>query len=299
MKLAVGVFIIFFSLLFGSIVYIILDKKGTFEEKFHFHFYTESASSFYTGMPLYFSGFQIGEISNIALTENGKVHVTFEVKQQNHKWICEDTILMLEKPLIGSPSIDVKTSLGYGELEPESILTIIVRDDINDMIKNIDPILSEVETIVSSVNTITTRLADEDGNLHVAVRNLRLFTDKLAHDDSLLTTVTGKKESAEALQKSLDQVVLITEELHAMVKNVNSDIVKPSGGLVKDVETILKDIQQKLAALDGTVKAIGGYDKDLTAIKEEIRLGINKTNQMVEKIDAMLLDKTDKEVTLP
>ncbi len=299
MKFAVGIFIIFFSLLLGGIVYVILDKKGVFEEKVHFHFYTDSASSFYTGMPLYFSGFQVGEINNIDLTDNGKVHVSFEVSQENHKWVCEDTILMLEKPLIGSPSIDVKTSLGYGKLEPDSIVTIIIRDDINDMISNIEPIVSEIETIVSSINTITYKLADEKGDLAVAVKNLRIFTDRLATNDSLMTTITGKEESAEALQKSLDQVVLITEALHKTIENVNKDVVKPSGALVKDVEAILKDVQQKLKDIDGTVKAIGGYDKDLTAIKEEIRLGINKTNQMVEKIDAMLLDKTDKEVQLP
>lgn len=306
MKFAVGIFVIFFTLLFAGIVYIILDKKGAFEEKYAFHFYTESAGSFHIGMPVHYSGFEIGQISDIELTENGKVHAIFEIKKSNHKWICEDTMLMLDKPLIGSPTIDVMTSLGYPELAPESIVSIIVRDDINDMITNVEPIINELETIVTSINTITSKMADDKGDLALTVKNMRVFTERLATNEALLTTITGEEESAAILRLALNdaaemskQMRMMTAELNAIMQELHNDIITPSTASMKQVDLILQDIQNKLSALDGTVKAIGSYDTTILDLKDEIRLGISKTNQMVEKIDALLQEKQRDEVELP
>lgn len=306
MKLYVGIFVLFFTLLFAGMVYLILDKKGVFEEKYTFHVYTESADAFHVGMPLLYSGFEIGQISDIELTENGKVHLMFEVKQSNHKWICEDTLLMLEKPLIGSTKIDVMSSLEYPLLKPDSIVSIIIRDDINDMITNVEPIINELETIVSSINSVTSALADEEGDLSVSMKNLRVFSERLGSNKALLTTITGEEKSAEVLRTALQDAALMTkemrnvaEEFNAITKTLHNDVVQPSSASLKVIDAILRDIQQKLVAVDGTVKAIGSYDETILELKDEIRLGISKTNQMVEKIDALLQQKQRDEVELP
>jgi len=44
---------------------------------------------------------------------------------------------------------------------------------------------------------------------------------------------------------------------------------------------------------------VGGYDKDLGAIKEQIEVGLDKTNKVMDKVDALLNNNKKSEVTLP
>ncbi len=102
-----------------------MDKKGFFDDHINFFFTTSNASSFFVGMPINFSGFEIGAITHLELTDKGEVKITFRIQERHHKWICEDTLLMLEKPLIGSPTITAITSLGYKELKKALSLKLL------------------------------------------------------------------------------------------------------------------------------------------------------------------------------
>ena len=306
MKLAVGLFVIIFTVLFSLFVSVILEKKGVFEEKLSFNFYTESAESFHIGMALRFSGFEIGSISDISLTEDGQVHVVFEVKQSNRKWICEDTLLMLDKPLIGSPTIDVLSSLGYPPLAQGSTLNIIVRDDINDIVTNFEPLVEELQSIVTSVNIIAAKFSAEDSDLFVTMHNMRRFSENLNSNEALLTTITGDEESTELFKTALTdtasaikQVNALTERLGSMMEELRSEITTPSGDALELLEQILRDVKKKLDTLDGTVNAVGSYDTDLVKLKDDIRLGLEKTNLLVEKIDRILEGQESAEVELP
>jgi ABC-type transporter Mla subunit MlaD len=101
-KLAVGVFVITLFITIITFLYLVLEDKGTFNKRYNYHFTTDSASFFSVGMPLKFSGFDIGVIDDISLNNDGTVYMTFSVDENNRKWITEGTVLMIIKPLIGS-----------------------------------------------------------------------------------------------------------------------------------------------------------------------------------------------------
>ena len=44
--------------------------------------------------------------------------------------------------------------------------------------------------------------------------------------------------------------------------------------LIKELNTIAKDIETKLKSLDGVVNSIGSSDKDIVSIKNQIKVGI-------------------------
>lgn len=306
MKLAVGLFVITFTLLFALLIYVVLEKKGVFEEKLLFDFYTQSAESFYIGMPLRFSGFEVGAISDIALTEEGRVHVTFEIKQSNRKWICEDTLLMLDKPLIGSPTIDVLSSLAYPTLAAGSTLNIIVRDDINDIITNVEPVVNDLQSIVTSVNTLTARISADDSDLFATINNLKRFSANLAGNKALLTTITGDEKSTEQFKTALGDTAATVKEVNALVRkmeaitrSLDEKIITPASNTIEQVNPILHDVKRKLDMLEGTVSAIGSYDTDLLELKDDIRYGIEKTNGLIEKIDAIIEGQHSPEIKLP
>ncbi len=299
MKFAVGIFVIVLSFLFFALAYVILEKKGVFDDKISFNFYTQSAESIHIGMPVRYSGFEIGTINNIRLTEEGRVHVIFTIKKEHAKWIRENTVLRLEKPLIGSPTIDVLTTLEKPELESGSTLSIIVQDDINDIINKIEPVVKDLQNIVISMSRMTEELASEDGGLFIALENIKNYSGKLIEDNALLTTLTGDPAATESLKNTLTEAEATIQEINTMAEELHRNVVTPSGQTMEQIDAILKDITRKLETLEGTVDAIGSYDQDLIELKGDIRAGVQKTTNLIDRVNAMLGEEQHREVPLP
>lgn len=299
MKLAVGVFVLALFLALFMSLYFLLKEKGTFEKRYSYHFSTESASSFNVGMPLKISGFSIGVIDDIALNDDGTVFMTFSVSEANKKWLRKDSVLMLNKPLIGSPHIELYSAIGNEPLEAGETLMIVLSDDINDMITKLEPAVNKMINIINSIDSITSYIAREDSELMKTLKNIEKLTSNLANDKSLLTTITGDQNSTQSLIHALNETAKITQDLSRITSSLDSDIVDPSSSAIKELDAIMKDVKQKLDALDATVKAVGSYDTEILEIKEQLSAGLQKSNQIMDKVDALMQDKKNSEVTLP
>lgn len=306
MKLYVGIFVTLLGLSVVSLFYIIMDKKGYFDDYATFYFKTNNATFFFVGMPVNYSGFEIGTITKLELTPEGEVKVDFKVKESDHKWICRGTFLMLEKPLIGIPTISVKTSLGNPKEKNGSELKIIIRDDINDVILNIQPTLTELQQVIHSVNLLTANLASKEGSFEKSMDNMERFSAKLANDQGLLTTVTGDPVAAKALTASLVQSKQIITDVHSLsieisdlLKSLQHQVIAPTGQSMKTANEIFVDIKRKLDTLDKAVTVLGSSDKDLMLLKKELHINLDKTHQLLEKVDAVMMDKHDSTVVLP
>ncbi len=306
MKLAVGTFVIVLVSILIFFFYLILKEKGAFETRYSYNFYAPSAALFKVGMPLQYSGFDIGTIDNIELTDKGNVHLTFSVSKENSKWICNYSMLLLVKPLIGSPHVEIITTVGNSPLKPNSTLQLIESDDINDMITKLQPAITKMIAIIDNVEKMTSAFSQENGALNQSMENIQVLTGRFAQNKALLTSITGDQGSTDALidslnetQKTMQQVHEISAKLDGLIGGLDANMVKPSNEALNNINLIMKDVQKKLQALDGTVNAVGAYDKDLGAIKEQIEVGLDKTNKVMDKVDALLNNNKKSEVTLP
>ena len=306
MKLLVGIFVTLLVLSIIATFSIVLEKKGFFQDKVSFYFITDDAGTFYVGMPLNVSGFEVGTISERILMENGEVKVVFKVSKTNHKWICKDTLLMLDKPLIGSPTIQILTSLAYDKLAENEKLEIIIRDDINDIIVNLQPIMDELQDIIHSIHTITYSLSSKDGAFEKSLANIEKLTSKLVSDDSLLTSLTGdesvNKEIKRTFQQSneiLANLTELTKALNGMLDNVQKELISPAGDSLKSLNSIFKDVEKKLSKLDGTINTLGTYDKELLTLKKELHINLDKTQSLLEKVDMLLNSENSATSELP
>lgn len=299
MKLAVGIFVITFFIGVSTFLYFLLDEKGTFDKRYSYKFKAYSAESFSVGMPLKLSGFTIGMIDEIKLQDDTSVIVTFSVDQDNRKWIAKNSVLNVKKPLIGSSYLIIYSAIGNELLEENSMLEVIVSDDINDMIAKLEPVVNKIINIIDSIDKITTYIAREDSEIRHTLENIEKFSDNLAKNDALLTTVTGDERATQSLVNSLESTAKIMQDIQNMTSGLKSKIIDPTSSTIKEIEIIMKDIKQKLDALDSTVKTVGGFDKDLEILKEQITAGLSKSNEMMDKIDAMLQDEKATEVILP
>ncbi len=306
MKFSVGLFVItLFVLLFG-VVYFILKDKGVFEDRYTYHFTAYSAEYFDIGMPLKFSGFNIGVIDDISLKDDGSVYVSFSVNKSNRKWVSEGSVLMSIIPLIGQAHIELYTSLGTPPLKDGSSLEILSSDSINDLIQSLTPVVKKALNILDNINIITSDLAKEDSEFKQILKNLNKFSAKLANSDSILTSVTGDKKSTKNIVASLNETIKvmkdikkITNDIAKITSSLDEAIVNPASSSLKELDLIMKDIKKKLDTIDGTVNSIGAYDKELIEIKDQISVGIVKSNQIIDKVDKIISDEVSEEIILP
>ncbi len=299
MKFAVGIFVIVLFISIVSFAYLLMEEKGAFEKRYKYHFITESAAAFSIGMPLKFSGFNIGAIEEIELQDNAKVYMTFSVNEKNRKWITQDSVLLVRKPLIGSPHIELYSPIGNPILEKDSKLDIYMSDDINDMISKLEPVVERLINIIDSVDKITTYIAKEDSPLKNTLKNLETFSGKLAKNDSLLTSVTGDPKATKDLVDSLSSLSSMMNEINNVSKRVDKDILDPTVLTIKEVHLITKDIREKLQTLNGVVNSVGAMDKDVGTLKDQVSLTLEKSNDLMDKIDSFMADENVNKVELP
>lgn len=299
MKIAVGIFLLTLIIVLSTIIYIVLEKKGAFAQKYQFHFISKTAEAFNVGMPIYYSGFEVGRIVHIELDKKALVDVYFEVNEENRKWICEDSLLLLTKPLIGAAKVEILTSLSYPKLQPNAEVSIVFLDSIDDIISNVKPVLDEVQAIMISVNTITTELAKKDGDLFKTLANFEQVSHKLAQAPSLLNSITGDDESTKLIKASLKETNEAMAQINVMLKTVQNNVLIPSKSSMKSINMILEDVRLKLKSLDGLVDETGAMSDDLKQIKESIELSIESSNQLILKIDSILGGSDNQEVQLP
>ncbi|MFT5661955.1 MAG: phospholipid/cholesterol/gamma-HCH transport system substrate-binding protein [Sulfurimonas sp.] len=305
-KFSVGLFIISIFLILFVFLFLFFKEKGIFETRYSYNFTTDSAEYFTVGMPLKYSGFKIGAIDDISLKDDGFVFMTFSVAQSNQKWMNEGSVLMIIKPLLGSPHIELFSSIGTPPLKDGDSMIMLFSDNINDLIVKLQPLIDKVVDILHNVHTITSSIANQDSDFKETLKNLNKFTAKLANDDSLLTTATGDKEATKKIIESIHQTTTIMKNIQSITKNLSEitssldqDIIDPASSSIEEVNFILKDIKNKLQALDSTVNSIGTFDTELIEIKEQILVGVQKSNQIMDKVDSLMQNEKSEKVELP
>lgn len=299
MKLAVGIFVIVLVFSLSAFTIFLLDAKGVFEKQYRYYFVTESAASFSIGMPLKFSGFAIGHIDDIELKDDGEVLIHFAVTEENRKWINDYTYLMLKKPLIGSAHIEVYATSEKEYLEVESRLPILITDDINDLVTKFEPVVDKLLNIIENIETMTDTLSSQDSSFNKTIQNLEVFSEKLAKNDALLTTVTGDKKATQNMVNSVNELNEILKNINGATKGLKSDIIEPTSISIKEFYLILHDLNQKLKTLEPLVQNLGESGTDLKAMRQSIKHTIEKTDALMEKVDALLQDKSKDKVELP
>ena len=305
-KLKVGIFILLLLINVVGVVSYIFIKKGTFEKRYNYNLIVYSAQALTVGMPVKVSGFTIGRVDSIKLQDNGAVKLTFSVDKQNQKWVAKESLLMIRKPIIGSTYIILYSAIGNETLKEGTTLKHIVSNDINDLVLKLEPIVLKMGKIVNSIDKITTYLAKDDSELMKIIKNIEQFSSTLAQNKSLLTSLTGDEKATDSFIKSINKLYSLINNfnkvgsnLNKTSANLNKDVMPLLKEFIKELNFIAKDIETKLKSLDSVINKVSSSDKDIVSIKKQIKTGISKTNQIIEKVDNLFLNEKNEKVVLP
>ncbi len=278
LELKVGIFVTSIICLILLSVVFIAYKKGAFEETYELRLSSVSGDGIAEGMPVVFSGFEVGKITKMELTDTGVVLLHVKIPSKHKKWMNESSDFILNKPLVGSPKIIIKTAnLQAKPIGKDKIPQLKTVDGINEAIARVQPVLERVEGIVKNIEQITGTMSDKK---------------------SLVAMATGKNESGDDLAHILKKTAELSDSIHKIVDKTDENLYGDNG-LAKELKSSLKKLDDILKNASKISADAAASTTDLVSLRTEIDLAVKNANSIMNEIDSKIPFKAKKEMKLP
>ena len=189
-------------------------RQDLFTPKTRVHFVSDTGQDLNVGMAVKLSGFDIGKVERLALTENARVRVTLAIKSQYMKWIRTDSrARLLKEGVIGAniievtPGTDVTAQLAENSeimFDRERGLSAVV----DRLYAEIVPILNDLKRVVHNADVLMAGLPQTREKLDVvldsAARNFKNL-EKITASDLPAISRSGR-ETVESAKKVVDSL---------------------------------------------------------------------------------------------
>ena len=308
----VGLFAATSLLLAGAFVVYLLHARGFFEDTFHLQLAAASADGVAAGVPVVFSGIEIGRVTTLGLNEEGGIIIHATFFERNAKWLRENSSFTLDKPIVGGAKIRVDSPDLDAPALPDDATVLLLTSDIS---KELPALVERVKAVLDNVEYLTRK----DGEINATLANVKTVTGRMTGEYGMLESILGSPEKARAVTDSLDKTRALIGKLDGLVVKVdgmagNADqwLFAPDGVAEQTRESLaqirlmLNDAQSSLKKADAMMTNaveisadVKEGTQDIAALRSEIDDAVRKANALVNEINKMWPFARDPEVKLP
>ncbi|MHB1186392.1 MlaD family protein [Thiobacillus sp.] len=308
----VGLFAAASLLLAGIFIVYLLHARGFFEKTFHLQLAAASADGVAPGVPVVFSGIEIGRVTTLGLNDSGGIIIHTEFLGRNAKWLKENSTFTLDKPFVGGAKIRVDSPDLDAPALPDNATMLLLTSDIS---KEIPALVERVKAILDNVEHLTRK----DGEINATLANVKTVTGRMTGEYGMLESILGSPEKARVVTDSLDKTRALITRLDGLALKMDGMAAKTDqwlfaqGGVAEQtreslvqVRLMLNDAQSSLKKADALMTnavAISADVKegtqDIAALRAEIDDAVRKASALVNEINKKWPFARDPEVKLP
>ncbi len=308
----VGLFAAASLLLAGAFVVYLLHARGFFEDTFHLQLAAASADGVAAGVPVVFSGIEIGRVTTLGLNEEGGIIIHATFFERNAKWLRENSTFTLDKPIVGGAKIRVDSPDLDAPALPDNATVLLLTSDIS---KELPALVERVKAVLDNVEHLTRK----DGEINATLANLQTVTGRMTGEYGMLESILGSPEKARAVTDSLDKTRALINRLDSLALKVDGMAVKADQWLfapdgvaeqthesLAQIRLMLNDAQSSLKKADAMMTnavAISADVKegtqDIATLRAEVDDAVRKASALVNEINKKWPFKRDPEVKLP
>jgi len=308
----VGLLAVASLLLAGIFIVYLLHARGFFEKTFHLQLAAASADGVAPGVPVVFSGIEIGRVTTLGLNDSGGIVIHTEFLERNARWLKENSTFTLDKPIVGGAKIRVDSPDLNAPALPDNSTMLLLTSDIS---KEIPALVERVKSILDNVEHLTRK----DGEINATLANVKTVTGRMTGEYGMLEGVLGSPEKARAVTDSLEKTrALITKldglalRMDGMAAKTDEWLFAPKGVAehtresLAQVRLMLNDAQSSLKKADALMSNaveisanVKDGTQDIAALRAEIDDAVRKTNALVNEINKKWPFARDPEVKLP
>jgi phospholipid/cholesterol/gamma-HCH transport system substrate-binding protein len=308
----VGLFTAASLLLAGIFIVYLLHARGFFEDTFHLQLAAASADGVAPGVPVVFSGIEIGRVTTLGLNDSGGIIIRTEFLERNAKWLKENSTFTLDKPLVGGAKIRVESPDLDAPALPDNSTMLLLTSDVS---KEIPVLVERVKAILDNVEHLTRK----DGEINAALANVQTVTARMAGEYGMLESLLGSPEKARAVTDSLDKTRALITKLDSLALKMDGMAGKADQWLfaqdgvaeqtresLAQVRLMLNDAQSSLKKADALMSNavdisadVKGGTQDIATLRAEIDDAVRKASALVNELNKKWPFKRDPEVKLP
>ena len=268
--------IVMVMLMLGSLVYV-MYARGVFESTQRVVLIADDSEGVIVGMDLTFSGFPIGRVQRVELSDEGKARIIIEVAREDAKWLRTSSVFTMERSMVGSTHLHVYTGVLADPPLPDGAVRAVL---IGNAAAEIPQLVNTVRGLVENLQNMT----KPDSSLNMSLGNLQTVTQNLTGPYGALSVVLGSEAHAKKVISTLD------ESKAAMIQ----------------VNTILGEVRTSLKGVDAVLveaQAVGANARvattDLAALREQVEMNLRKVEHLVDEINRKWPLARDTEIKLP
>jgi phospholipid/cholesterol/gamma-HCH transport system substrate-binding protein len=301
--------VLFLALLvLGSFLYL-LYARGAFESTQKLILVADDSDGVVVGMDLTFSGFPIGRVSRIELSNDGKARMIAEVSSDDAHWLRSSSIFTLEKGIVGGSRLRAFSGiLSDPPLKDGETRPLLVGDAAGE----IPRVLAAVKELAQNLANLTA----SGSALDTAMQNVQGVTGKLNGPGGALGLVAGDEKSARQLLDRINAVLSSVDQashkVDSLVANTDQRIYGKDGlmqdtqATVVQMNALLADARNSLKKMDAVLveaQAVGANARvataDLGTLRADVESNLRRVEQLVNEINRKWPFKHETEIKLP
>jgi len=235
----VGVFVLSALGLMLFLLFTLVKNQNLFEEYFTLYGRLNSAEGLSTETSVQVSGFKVGHVSAIEITDNNDILVTLRIYKKHHRLIRTDSVMRissLSATVFGNSVIDISLGSSYKPLikdgttvqiqesisvdtvisEAAATLKIVTRmvDDVSGIIRAVHP--ENIESILRNINATT-------ANVNRTTADMSAMTAHIREGKGPVGEVVYGEAAQQKIRNGLENLRYGTESLKQMMQQLNND----------------------------------------------------------------------------
>ena len=319
LELKVGLLLALTLLLMVGLALASLYAKGVFDKRTSAILTAENVDGVEAGMPIYFSGFPIGKVEEMSLTEEGKVRIVAGIDSSQTKWLRHNSQFVLERSLLGSarlraytadfkepPFVDGSLHPLIGGEEPSNISALKQRlQNILDNVAAMTASDAHINRTLGHVETLSERMTGEYGLLQGALgspEKAREVVQIIEKTNALMTQVNGMSLKVDGMLSQADKHIFAAD---GMLDHGRQSAAKVNALLgdvrdsLKKADAILASAQAASANVAAITHDVKGATTDIGQLRVEIDDSVRKVNHLINEINKKWPFARDVEIKTP
>lgn len=302
----------------GAVAYL-MYARGAFERTQQLVLIADDSEGVVVGMDMTFSGFPIGRVGRIELSDDGNARIIVNVPRKDAHWLRTSSVFTMENGLVGGPRFRAFSGVLTDPPLPDGAERRVLR---GDAAAEIPKMIASVRDLVTNMSALTA----SDAPLGASLNSLKAAAQRLNGPGGALGVLLGSEAEARKLALALDRTNTLLARLDGlvvkadgiavktdgMVSKADSQVFGPGGVMTETRATVvqlnglLADTRASLKKVDAVLveaQAIGANTReatnDLGALRGEVDASLRKVEQLVNEINRKWPFKRDTDIKLP
>lgn len=220
-------------LIMACVIGYLAHMRGVFDTRLVLNLQVESASGLSEGMKVTYKGFELGRLTTLTLSPQGRVQAAIEVRSQHAPLFTQGSVLRVSKEkIVTSELVLVRDETVQTPLSQKASIAVVKEDVAADITKRLDPLLQRLQELLTQMadpaNGIQASLSQSQKVMVQTVKTLEhtshAMTQLSDEQTGLPPVLVQTRESMVQLNKTLAQTQTTLGSANQLIQNVDRTV---------------------------------------------------------------------------